>query len=257
MYFCYADDSGADQGRTLTGLLVPEEGWNDLLHCWLEGRRALEQTWGVAKNTELHATQFVKGRGRPCATEEQNAAFGRRARIAAHDLMVRHLTRCASLRVLTVAGRTAQVADVYQGFVDRLEAWALQEDTRVLIMYDGQAGPDDTSALTPAEAKAVWEQAVRNATPYRAAHRGLPLASRRVLEDPIMQDSKYSQFIQAADLVGYAAFHHLVLQHPEIWPKMNPVHAMSKAYRRLSGHWLPGHGEQGIVWLGEGEEEEA
>ncbi|MEK8143774.1 DUF3800 domain-containing protein [Streptomyces sp. M10(2022)] len=236
MYFCYADDSGADQGRTLTGLLVPEEGWNDLLHHWLEGRRALESEWGIAKNTELHANQLVKGRGRPCATREQNERFSRKARVAAHDMMVRHLTRCDSLRVLTVAGRTAQIASIYQGFVNRLEAWALGHDTRVLIMYDGLAGPEDTTALTPTEARELWTQAVRNAKPYRDTHRGLPLASRRVLEDPIMQDSKYSQFIQAADIVGYAAFHHLVLQHPEVWPRVQPLGAMSKAYRRLSSH---------------------
>ncbi|MGW2846891.1 hypothetical protein ACWC5G_18530, partial [Streptomyces sp. NPDC001274] len=30
-------------------------GWNDLLHHWLEGRRKLEEEWGVPKNTELHA----------------------------------------------------------------------------------------------------------------------------------------------------------------------------------------------------------
>ncbi|MER6560182.1 DUF3800 domain-containing protein [Streptomyces sp. NPDC001027] len=249
MYFCYADDSGADQGRTLTGLLVPEEGWNDLLHCWLEGRRGLEETWGISKNTELHANSLVKGRGRPCATDEQNQRFGRPARLAAHDLMMRHLARCSSLRVLTVAGRTAQIAEVYQGFVDHLELWALEQDTRVLIMYDGQAGPEDTSGMAQEDAQKLWEQAVRNASPYRAAHRQLPLTTRRILEDPIMQDSRYSQFIQAADMVGYAAFHHLGLAHPDVWPKMTPVGAMSKAYRRLSQHWLSGHGTDGIVWL--------
>ncbi|WP_260988278.1 hypothetical protein [Streptomyces sp. CFMR 7] len=121
MYFCYVDDSGADKGRTLTGLLVPEEGWNDLLHHWLDGRRKLEQTWGVPKNTELHAVHLVKGRGRPCATHEQNDGFSRQARIAAHDLMLWHLARCQSVRVLTVAGPTAKVARVYRSFVEHLE----------------------------------------------------------------------------------------------------------------------------------------
>ncbi|MGW9425403.1 DUF3800 domain-containing protein [Streptomyces koyangensis] len=80
-------------------------------------------------------------------------------------------------------------------------------------------------------------------------HRSLPLYTRRVLEDPVMQDSRYSQFIQAADMVGYAAFHHLMLGRPEVWPKQKPLGPMSKAYRRLAGHWLPGHGTDGIVWV--------
>ncbi|MGI5054912.1 DUF3800 domain-containing protein, partial [Streptomyces sp. JAC18] len=146
-------------------------------------------------------------------------------------------------------GRTAQIAQVYQGFVDHLELWALKQDTRVVIMYDGQAGPEDTSGMEQEVAQKLWDQAVRNASPYRAAHRQLPLTTRRVLEDPIMQDSRYSQFIQAADMVGYAAFHHLVLARPDVWPKMNPVGPMSKAYQRLSPHWLPDHGTDGILWL--------
>jgi hypothetical protein len=75
-----------------------------------------------------------------------------------------------------------------------------------------------------------------------------------VLEDPIMQDSRYSQFIQAADMVGYAAFHHLVGLHPDIWPKLTPAQGMSRAYGRLSGHWLEGHGHDGIVWMDEEED---
>ncbi|WP_406368929.1 DUF3800 domain-containing protein [Streptomyces sp. NBC_01546] len=249
MYFCYVDDSGADQTRTLTGLLVPEEGWSDLLHHWLEGRRKLDETWGVPKNTELHAVHLVKGRGRPCATEEQNDSFGRQARIAAHDLMIRHVTKCESVRVLTVAGATAQIAKVYHSFVNHLEAWAAEQDTRVMIMFDGQSGPDDVEETGQEKAQEAWKQAIRGAKPYRDAHRGLPLASRRVLEDPIMQDSRYSQFIQAADLVGYAAFHHLALERPQVWPKLQPMGPMSKAYKRLSQHWLPGHGTDGVVWL--------
>lgn len=249
MYFCYVDDSGADQGRTLTGLLVPEEGWSDLLHHWLEGRRKLQETWGVLKNTELHAVHLVKGRGRPCATDEQNRKFGRQARIAAHDLMIRHLARCDSVRVLTVAGGTTRIADVYQSFVHHLEAWALEQDTRVLIMFDGQSGPDEVETMGQDAAREAWRQAIRGAKPYRDTHRGLPLASRRVLEDPIMQDSRYSQFIQAADLVGYAAFHHLMIRRPDVWPKLTAMGPMSRAYKRLARHWLPGHGTDGIVWM--------
>ncbi len=249
VYFCYVDDSGADQGRTLTGLLVPEEGWSDLLHHWLEGRRKLQETWGVPKNTELHAVDLVKGRGRPCATENQNKSFGRPARIAAHDLMLRHLAKCESVRVLTVAGGTSRIATVYRAFVSHLEVWALEEETRVVIMCDGQSGPDEVEEVGQEKAQDVWRQAIRGAKPYRDAHRSLPLASRRVLEDPVMQDSRYSQLIQAADLVGYAAFHHLMLARPEVWPKMTAMGSMSKAYKRLRHHWLPGYGTDGVVWV--------
>jgi hypothetical protein len=249
VHLCYVDDSGADQGRTVTGLLIPEEGWSDLLHHWLEGRRKLESEWGVLKNSELHANALVKGRGRFCGSNSQDRKFHGPARLAAHELMLRHLAKCESLRVLTVGGHTRFLTDIYQAFVEHLEAWALAEDTRVMIFYDGLAGPADTQGMAPQEAQEEWNRAVRNAKPYRDTHRGLLLAARRVLEDPIMQDSKTSQFIQAADMVAYAAFHHVAQSKPEVWPKLNPMPGLTKSYRRLSARWLPDHGAEGIVWI--------
>lgn len=71
-----------------------------------------------AENPTFHPANLVIGAG-----------LGRTARLSAHDLMTRRLARCTSLRVLTVAGRTAQISEVYQGLTDHLEPWALEQDT--------------------------------------------------------------------------------------------------------------------------------
>src|SRR5699024_8887060 len=42
-------------------------------------------------------------------------------------------------------------------------------------------------------------------TSYREAHRALPRATRRVIEDPIYTDSKSSQLMQMADHVAWCA----------------------------------------------------
>lgn len=248
MYLCYVDDSGSDRIRTLTGLLVPASGWGDLLHCWLEGRREVESEWGVPKNTELHAVKLVKGRGQFCSTPEQEARFHKRSRIAAHEMLLKRLARCENLTVTTVACRTSVLPDVYTCFVEHLEEWAAAQDTHVMVVLDGNPGPADTDGLSAQEASEAWRHAVRNAAPYRGVHRGLPLASRRVLEDPIMQDSAHSQLIQAADMVAYAAYHHLACGDPGLWPKLTPIGSMSRSYRRLEPRWLGDPAGEGIVW---------
>ncbi|MFJ9522674.1 DUF3800 domain-containing protein [Kitasatospora sp. NPDC101801] len=248
MYLCYVDDSGTGDVRTMTGLLIPATGWNDLLHCWLEGRREVERTWGVPKNAELHAVKLVKGRGTFCSTAEQEKQFSKPARIRAHEMMLQRLARCEQLVVTTVACRTKVHTDVYRCFVEHIERWAAERDTHVLIVLDGNPGPEDSDRLSGEAAAEAWRQAVRSAAPYRDTHRGLPLASRRVLEDPVMQDSAYSQLIQAADMVAYAAFHHLALADATLWPKLSPVGPMSRSYKRLSTRWMGDPELEGFVW---------
>ncbi|MEV7177796.1 DUF3800 domain-containing protein [Kitasatospora sp. NPDC093679] len=248
MYLCYVDDSGSDNIRTLTGLLVPAAGWSDVMHCWLEGRRAVEAEWGVAKSTELHAVKLVKGRGRFCVTEEQDKLFQKPSRIAAHEMLLKRLARCENVTVTTVACRTSVLPDVYTCFVEHLEEWAAAKDTHVMVVLDGNPGPADTDGLTAEAASEAWRHAVRNAAPYRGVHRGLPLASRRVLEDPVMQDSAHSQLIQAADMVAYAAYHHLACSDPTLWPRLKPIGPMSRSYRRLKPRWLGDPAGEGIVW---------
>jgi hypothetical protein len=85
-------------------------------------------------------------------------------------------------------------------------------------------------------------------------HRELDIQARRVLEDPIIHDSKYSQLVQAADLVAYATYHHL-WQATDLWPKNaksgEPGEGLVKAYQRLKARWLPLDEPfaDGVLWV--------
>jgi hypothetical protein len=45
---------------------------------------------------------------------------------------------------------------------------------------------------------------------YYAAHRGLKLADRHIIEDPLFQVSHRSQWVQMADLAAWSAYHGLL-----------------------------------------------
>ena len=55
-----------------------------------------------------------------------------------------------------------------------------------------------------------WDEALRAATPDRDAHRALDITRRRVVEDVVMQDSKFNQLIQAADLARQTLYNALM-----------------------------------------------
>ena len=66
-----------------------------------------------------------------------------------------------------------------------------------------------------------------------------------------MQDSRYNQLIQAADLVAYGAYQLHAQEHPERWSsKHTPVADAIRAYLRTKRLWIP-DSDQGILWVEE------
>lgn len=253
MYFCYIDDSGdSKSGSTMSVILVEDKHWSGLLGSWLDARHNVHEEWGLGKNTEIHAHKLLKGRGKFCDTEEQNNKFNSTARGAASRVLLNNLATYEDFRVLTFGMATTRNHELYEKVIDYLEDWALEEDTYLMVFYDGMQGFKhllDDGDLEPQEARTQWTLAGRNASVYRSVHRNLDISKRRVLEDVLMQDSKYNQLIQAADLIAYCAYHKHLQNHPEIWgPRNEALPAAAKAYSRLRKHWAD-ESDEGMIWF--------
>jgi hypothetical protein len=252
VHLCYIDDSGdSKHGVTLTGLLVEDVHWSTLLDAWLEGRRAIHREFRVPKTVELHAVELYKGRGSYCETPAQNARFGTDKRAAAARVMLTALAKHPHFSVVTVGTSEVSKPKAYAQFVAWLESWAERQDTHLMLMYDGQQGlgaPGEELA-SPRD-RELWETAIRDAAPYREVHRSLDIGQRRIIEDVVMQDSRYSQLIQAADLIAYGAYQKHREEHPEIWGTRNrPVAGAIRAYMKLAQRW-PTESNFGVYWLG-------
>jgi hypothetical protein len=259
VYFCYVDDSGAEDGRTLTGLLIPSARWNELLACWLDGRAKLSEKYGVNKHRELKGSLLgKKGRGSFCDGQDQDERFqSPRLRTEAYRILLESLSHCDGLQVVTVACRISRLPKVYQCLVDWLEDWAAAKDEHVIVFLDGKQLPDtvsssETATAVARETGAAIEDSSRNSAPFRQSHRALALQNRRVLEDPVMQDSRYSQLIQAADVTAYAAFQHLRilnLHDEELSFPGSPSVWAASAYAELANSWVVlDAGQYGIIW---------
>lgn len=249
MHLVYVDDSGDSRnGTTLTALIIPDHRWSAALAVWLEGRREIHREFGVPKTQELHANQLYKGRGKYCETPDQNRAFSTPRRNATGRIMLSSLAKAEGIMVITLVTPLPSATAAYSKLVAWLDEWAESEKTTVMIFYDGQQGYGDSEEpRTPDQAREQWDKALRSAAPYRDTHRSLDIGTRRVVEDVIMQDSKYSQFVQAADLVAYGAYQLHRQKHPEFWGTRNrPVPAAIKAYKSMMNRWLPGS-EEGII----------
>lgn len=233
----------------LSALLVHDSNWTQVLESWLVGRREIHRQFGVPKRTELHANKLFKGRGRFCESPEQEAEFVGGARAAAARVVLSHLSKGSEFELITVGAAERSSSRMYARFVAWLEGWAASNDTQLLIFYDGQHGIDETGTLDPKERQELWERALRSSAPYREVHRSLDLSRRRVVEDVVMQDSRYSQLIQAADLIAYGAYHKHRQAHPELWGgSFRASGGAISAYMQTANHWPEGS-DNGVLWL--------
>jgi len=185
----YVDDSG-NQHLTLYAFLeVQPANWSPALQRWLAMRAELRERWQIPVRKELHAVDFLAGRGNPSLTASWNRR--REARLEAGGTIVRTLSILpVSWRVCYVDGQDRKAA--YAAGLADLERALVRADDYALIMVDGD-GTD------PA---------------YVDAHRSLPLQTRRVVEDTWPQGSHTNQWIMMVDWVAHLAFQRLTRSRP-------------------------------------------
>lgn len=63
MYLIYIDDSTERPVNIFSALAIPHERWNDCFDYIKKWRKHLKEVHGIPMDYELHATQFLSGRG--------------------------------------------------------------------------------------------------------------------------------------------------------------------------------------------------
>lgn len=109
----YVDDSGAsDTGYAVYSWIECDiTAWRQVLRAWLDLRNRLFAEFRILPRTELHASLFVNGRGRPSLDLAWNVRKSNR--LEASELALNAIGRCAVLRVGTVYRRsTGRVTSV-------------------------------------------------------------------------------------------------------------------------------------------------
>ena len=208
MRLVYVDDSG-NADLTLYALIeVQPWQWSAALGSWLTLRRDLRDEFSIPVRKELHAVDFLAGRGNPSLDNGWNRWSAARLPVGR-----RIVSTLASLpirwRVIYGPGRSRK--RTYRAALENLQTDLVSNEEFAVVMIDGD-GTDPT---------------------YIDAHRALALHTRRVVEDPWYQGSHSSQWIMMADWVAHLAFQHLTVSRPEL-ADWYPLHL-----ERLDVHGRP------------------
>jgi hypothetical protein len=194
----YVDDSGVEDTGWITysWIQTTPPGWNAMLRRWLDLRKELYRQFSIPPSTEIHATRFLGSRGRPSTDPAFNHM---KQRVLAAELMLTTIAGMPDVGIGTAYRHTTargpayhvEKGELYRSLVEHLDQQLAATGSQGLIFMDG----DGTDPI------------------YRRAHRALKLDTRSVVEDPIFQGSHLSQPVQAADLIAWTTYQHL-LRHP-------------------------------------------
>ena len=196
MHLIYIDDSYEKPYTIYSAIAIPAVVWRDVFGALKGWRREINASDGIFVNKELHATDFVAGRGRlgPDVVTKH-----RRSQIFLGALKL--LNRTDGIRIFNIC-----LADNQNYAFERLpnrinrtmKAWDSQ-----FILFCDEGNEGEYTRL-------VRKMAVHNPIPSRYGawiDTGRPtrnIPTDRILEDLFFKNSEKLYFIQMADFCAYA-----------------------------------------------------
>lgn len=188
MHLVYVDDSKDDQSCCFSALILPADRWIEALDHLIAFRRAIRQSHGIYTTIELHATDWIGGRGN---VAPQTILRSERAIIFRQALV--HFAELPALSIINAHGPRRQDQALFERLCNRIQANMVAQGSRALIISDEGKNYDNL----------VRRLRRYNPIPSRfggTIHRPLD----RIIEDLVYRKSERSLFIQAADFCAFS-----------------------------------------------------
>lgn len=194
MHFIYIDDSGDEATRAYAALAVPEVEWKSNLALIKDYRRSMKAKYGIFVTVELHATDFVGGRGRIGA---RMVPKGLRCQIFKDTLTF--ISTLPGMRIFNAMGKKDSEALIFERLMTRINNTMKTWGSNAVIIHD--EGKDYTSLV---RRMSIYNpiQSKYGGWPDGNLYKNIPL--KQILEDIIFRDSEDSYFVQLADFAAYA-----------------------------------------------------
>lgn len=197
MHLVYLDDSHDQDTRvtTFSAVAIPATRWAETFDAIRSWRQELRDSDGIFITKELHATDFVAGRGR---IAPKIVPKGRRCQIFRDGLAT--FAGLPDVQVFNAARRGAQWG--FERLLNRLNRTMQAWDSHVLLICDEGKEAEYTrlvrkmSVYNPIPSRfGVWRDTEQN-------FKNIPID--RILEDPFFKESDKSYFVQMADWCAFA-----------------------------------------------------
>ena len=192
MHFIYIDDSTDRPTNVFSALCVPCDRWNDVFAGMKKWRAHLRDTHHIPIQHELHAQEFLSGRG--SAASFQALTRHKRAQIFFTTMKVTNwLHRSWGVSLFNVCTNDDDQFRAFERLLNRINRTMQSRNSYAMLICDEGKESQYT--------RLVRRMRVHNYIPSRfggwetgARSKNIPI--ERIIEDPQFKDSRTSYFIQ-------------------------------------------------------------
>lgn len=194
MHLVYIDDSKDDKDICFSAIMIPVARWMDAFDHLIGMRRTMKASDGIYTRVELHATDWLGGRGRIAPFSVPKGA-----RVRLFDYVLSSVVLLPGVDVFNAFGHKNDENRLFERLIQRIHNTVNRRGSHALIISDN--GKNYDSLLRRMRrfnhvpsAYGGWETG--------AFTKNMPVDS--VVEDLVYRDSKRSLFIQAADFCAFS-----------------------------------------------------
>ncbi|WP_116970831.1 DUF3800 domain-containing protein [Blastomonas sp. UPD001] len=194
MHLVYIDDSKDKKSVCFSGIMLPVGVWLEAFNFLIETRRKIKASHGIYTRTELHATDWIGGRG--------NVAPGtvvRTERVKLFNFMLAQIVKLPGVSILNAHGPRASEDELFKRLIQRIENTAKARKSHALVISDEGKNYD---FLLRKMRRHNYIPSALGAWADGSSSKNIP--AEHLVEDIVYRDSKRSLFIQAADFCAFS-----------------------------------------------------
>lgn len=188
MHLVYVDDSKDENSSCFSAIILPVSRWNEALDHLIAFRRAIKASHGIYTTIELHATDWIGGRGN---IAPQTVRRDERAGLF-KDAM-RHIAKLPECCIINAHGPRRAENLLFERLCNRIQSNMSKRNSRAIIISDEGKNYDGLV------------RKMRRFNPIQGHFGGtLNRPLDRIIEDLVYRKSDRSLFIQAADFCAFS-----------------------------------------------------
>ncbi|WP_421882174.1 DUF3800 domain-containing protein [Pacificispira sp.] len=194
MHLVYIDDAKDDRLACFSAIVIPEDKWQDALVHMVEMRRALWESDNIYKTKEVHATEWVGGRGR---VSPRYVPKGARVRL--FNYILSSVALLPGAQLFNAAARRRDEDRLFEFLLNRINVNMSKSSSRAMLISDEGKSYDSLLRRMRHHNYIPSQYGAWNPGSYTKN-----IQINRIVEDISYRDSARSLFIQAADCCAYA-----------------------------------------------------
>jgi hypothetical protein len=189
MHICYLDDSGDATVRAFSVISVPVLEWHECFKHVKAYRSTLKERYGIYVRKELHATEFVGGRGKISPTH-----ISKEMRVTVYNECLSKIAQLPGIKLFNAIAPKRAEFMLFERLLNRINRTMKAWDSHALLISD--EGKDYN--------KLVRKMGVYNPIPSQFGGATQNMVLDRIVDEILYKRSQDSHFIQIADFCAYA-----------------------------------------------------